>query len=500
MRGRNRLLGRTLCAAIALFLWLGLAPAAWAAQTAGADVMEWYVTQESVLVYVRHDGQGQSVQARVGTESAGSAAITGTEGDIPVVTWMLVDNSLSISRTDRAKIKQLLTDLVAGRAPGERFNLCTFSTDLNVILEESQSYAELKSRIDAIEHNDQYAFLVDALSSILDAEDARTGQEYVRIVVVSDGMDVNPEGLTKDELTLRLREKNIPIYTLGCKRNGNEQELKEMYSLSRLTNAQSWSLTDLEDTLAVAQEMSDAQLPVCVEVAIPESMRDGAPRGVQLTFSDGAVAEMSAVMPFGTVTPEETPAPEPSAQPAPTPAPTPTPTSEPKAEPSPVLKLLPWIVLAAGLVAAAGIAIFLLVRKKREKERITPVAEGQFSSDVTDILGQEDDGGTVILVSNDRRFMLSLTDRTNPGRHFEVPLRGSVSIGRSSSNQIVLDYEKSVSGTHCEIYLDGSIFRIRDMNSRNGTYVDGIRVVDVAEISNGSTIKLGRLEFLVEIR
>lgn len=462
--------------------------------------MEWYVTQESVLVYARHDGQGQSVQARVGTESAESAAITGTEGDIPVVTWMLVDNSLSISRTDRAKIKQLLTDLVAGRAPGERFNLCTFSTNLNVMLEESQSYAELKSQIDAIEHSDQYAFLVDALSSILDAEDARMGQEYVRIVVVSDGMDVNPEGLTKDELILRLREKNIPIYTFGCKRNGNEQKLKEMYSLSRLTNAQSWSLTDLEDTLTVAQEMSDAQLPVCIEVAIPEAMRDGAPRGVQLTFSDGAVVEMTATMPFGDIAPEVPSTPEPSPSPEPTPVPTLASEPEPVPEPPPVYKFLPWIALAVCLAAAVGIAAFILFRRKKEAERIRPVAEGQFSHDATDILGQEDDGSTVILVNNDRRLMLSLTDRANPSRHFEVPLRGSVSIGRSSSNQIVLDYEKSVSGTHCEIYLDGTVFRIRDMNSRNGTYVDGIRVVDVAEISNGSTIKLGRLEFLVEIR
>ncbi|MDE6590937.1 MAG: VWA domain-containing protein, partial [Oscillospiraceae bacterium] len=271
---------RAVCAALAVLLLFSSVTAAWAQEArSGARVMEWYVTGDSVLVYVQHSGEGQSAEARVGTEGAGNAVITGTDGDVPVVTWLLVDNSLSIVKEDRAKLKQLLTDVVAGSASGERFNLCTFNTGLNVILQDSRDYVELKGKIEAIEHVDQDAFLVDALAEILDAESGRESQEFVRIVVISDGMDVNPEGLTKDELTQRLRDRNVPIYTLGCKRNGNEQALKEMYSLSRMTNAQSWSLTGLEDTLTIAQALNSAELPVCAQVTIPEVMRDGSSRG-----------------------------------------------------------------------------------------------------------------------------------------------------------------------------------------------------------------------------
>ena len=118
----------------------------------------------------------------------------------------------------------------------------------------------------------------------------------------------------------------------------------------------------------------------------------------------------------------------------------------------------------------------------------------------TEIAESGSGGDTVILVNNDSRLTLILTDRANPNRHFECPLRDKVTIGRSSGNQIVLDYERSVSGTHCEIFVDGNIFMIRDLNSKNGTYVDGIRIAGVAEFSNGSRIKLGRLELMVEIR
>lgn len=499
MNACNRHKGRWTRAAAVIFLMMGFALSSYVTASATADVMEWYVTEESVLVYVRHNGQDLSAEARVGTESAGNAVITGVDGDIPVETWLLVDNSLSISQADRSKIKQLLTDLVAGRAPGERFSLCTFSTELNVILQDSESYAELKGQIDGITHVEQSAYLTDALAEILDAEEQREGQEYVRIIVVSDGMDINPEGLTRDELTLRLRDRNIPVYTFGCKRKGNEQELKEMYALSRLTNAKNWDLTDIEDTLSVAQEMSSTELPICAAVTIPEKLRDGAPRGVQITFSDGAVAEISAAMPFGSIT-QETLEPEPTPQPEMPEPTTPMPLPEPGPEAFPIRKILPFL-LAAVCVAAAVAGIILLLRRKKERERIKPVTDVRFTSEVTDIIGtDEGESGTVILVNNERRLMLGLTDKNNPSRHFEAPLRSKVSIGRGSSNQIVLDYERSVSGSHCEIFLDGTTFRIRDLDSSNGTYVDGIKIVGTAEISNGSTIKLGRLELVVEIR
>lgn len=502
----NKMLGKrwlVMAAAVLLSFCLVLGAAAEAAPAA-AEVMEWYVTQESVVLYVRYNGQEQSAQAQVGTENVGDLTITGAKGDIPVVTWLVVDNSRSITQADRAKMKQMLTDLVAGRAPRERFNLCTFNTQLNVLLRDSESYAELKGQIDAIEFKDQYAYLTDALAEILDGEKAREGLEYVRIVVISDGVDINPEGLTRDELNQRLRERNVPIYTLGCKWTGNEQALKEMYALSRQSSARSWELTDLENTLSVVQEMGGAELPVCAQVTIPEELRDGAERGVQITFGDGASAQTAVVMPFGSGT-AATPKPEPSVEPVPE---SEAPTSEPVAEEEPwwqpllgLLPYAPYALLGVCLVVVAGVGVFLLLHRKKEQERIKPVMEAPYPSEMTDVLGPEQrENGTVILVNNERRLMLSLTDRANPSRHFEAPLRGRVSVGRNLSNQIVLDYEKSVSGSHCEIYLEGSTFWIRDLNSRNGTYADGIRVADVAEISNGSIIKLGRLELVVEIR
>lgn len=479
-----------------------------AAYAAGdAAIMEQYVTKDSVLLYINHIGEDLTAEARIGTEVAGDVSLT-SANETPVVTWLLVDNSISISKSDQEKTRQVLTDLVAGRAPNERFNLCTYHDDkLEILVQDSKNYADLKAQIDAMEYVNQETFLTDVLSELLDIEEGREEPEYVRVVVISDGVDNNPGGLTREELNQRLKEQRLPIYTLGCQNEGNDQLLKEMYSLSRQTNAQSWSLSELSDTLNITQTMSGDELPVCAAVTIPEKLRDGTSKGLQLTFNDGTVVETQALMPFGIVTELEPTAPEeppvPVAEPEPEPAPEPIP--EPEPEKKSFFEENISLVIAALTVTVAlivGLLVFFLLRRKKEKEKIRVVDPSlmDIGADETDIAEPGSAGGTVILVNNDRQLTLILTDLNNPSRHFESPLRGKVTIGRSSGNQIVLDYEKSVSGVHCEIFVDGNMFKIRDLNSKNGTFIDGMRVGDVAEISNGSTIKLGRLELMVEIR
>lgn len=76
------------------------------------------------------------------------------------------------------------------------------------------------------------------------------------------------------------------------------------------------------------------------------------------------------------------------------------------------------------------------------------------------------------------------------------------SIGTHESNDLRLD-DKKVSRFHCEIVLDGPDARIRDLGSRNGTVVDGVRAND-AFLRSGSTIQLAgvtlRFEPLEKVR
>ncbi|MBQ4528384.1 MAG: FHA domain-containing protein [Clostridia bacterium] len=52
-----------------------------------------------------------------------------------------------------------------------------------------------------------------------------------------------------------------------------------------------------------------------------------------------------------------------------------------------------------------------------------------------------------------------------------------LNIGRGSSNDIVLKNSRT-SSEHCRIYKTGETFRIKDLDSRNGTYINGQRIYD----------------------
>src|SRR5579859_1101335 len=70
-----------------------------------------------------------------------------------------------------------------------------------------------------------------------------------------------------------------------------------------------------------------------------------------------------------------------------------------------------------------------------------------------------------------------------------IPLSGgSVEAGRSSSCQIPIDQE-SVSRKHARIWWTGSGFRVKDLGSTNGTYVNDL-LISEHELHDGDLVKV----------
>ncbi len=79
-----------------------------------------------------------------------------------------------------------------------------------------------------------------------------------------------------------------------------------------------------------------------------------------------------------------------------------------------------------------------------------------------------------------------------------IPLSvGTTSVGRDQSADITLD-DRGLSRVHFEIAWNGEVAAIRDSQSTNGTFVDGIRVSEVV-LRAGSVITAGRSELVFEL-
>ena len=66
--------------------------------------MEQYVTADAVHLYLKYAGDVQGVAAQIGTEAAEQIEIADRES-IPIVTWLLLDNSISIAMLTGPKRK-----------------------------------------------------------------------------------------------------------------------------------------------------------------------------------------------------------------------------------------------------------------------------------------------------------------------------------------------------------------------------------------------------------
>lgn len=109
--------------------------------------------------------------------------------------------------------------------------------------------------------------------------------------------------------------------------------------------------------------------------------------------------------------------------------------------------------------------------------------------------------GTVMLWNQSTTYQVILTDINSPAKSFRVPLNQAIVIGRKADIcDIAIDYEKSISSKHCEISVSGGKFYVTDLQSSNGTFLNGSMVLTKTEIFSGNTLKLGRLELRFEVR
>lgn len=95
-----------------------------------------------------------------------------------------------------------------------------------------------------------------------------------------------------------------------------------------------------------------------------------------------------------------------------------------------------------------------------------------------------------------RSATLRAIDGVNRGRTFIVP-PGTTSVGRAPENDIVLD-SPDVSRRHARIECGRGEIRVQDLNSTNGTRVNG-EPIRVADIEEGDELSFGSQRLVVEM-
>lgn len=480
-----------------------------------AVVLETYTGDSYVSVYVKEaEFDADEISVQIGTtEAAEVEAQPVSDLDVSMKTLVMIDNSLSISKNDRGKIAEFLQNLISDRLGNEKICIATFSEEISLLTDYTDDYGTLKKAVDGITYQDQETYLTDVLYDLISAEYVQSDENvYQRIIVVSDGVDNKSMGYAKDELYSLLKDVRIPIYTVGCQNGKNNEELENMFALSRMTSADYFLLSEIEDLLTITDTLNQDRNIVKLTIMPVEEMLDGSKKAVKVTLSDGTILSTEIVMPQQLVTkqPEKTPETEVIVEKAEVEEP------EQRIEEAGSSGFNYIIIIIAGIlgvivVLAVIVIVCILNKKKGNKSDFEIIDDSllqeqhEVDEEVTEMLGalskENNDGKTVMIWNNSSTYQIVLTDTNSPAKSFQVPLEKSIIVGRKKEScDIVLDYDKSVSGRHCEISVKDGKFFVKDLQSSNGTWLNDSKILTESEIFSGNILKLGRLEMCFEVR
>ncbi|MBQ9136694.1 MAG: FHA domain-containing protein [Lachnospiraceae bacterium] len=527
-------------------------------------IVEKYTTEDGVVLYV--DGVTDSVDNvmyQVGTTSCEITSIDWVRNtEEPICTLILWDNSLSVMRKCEDTVEDILIDIVANRADGEVFALATIDEGIGYLTDFTNDYAALKQTIEGVEGEDKDAYIIETLYQAIEALNGMDNVGYKRIIVISDGMDATEIGYSRSELDALIERTPYPIYTIGVLSGNSQDELQDMFALSRTTGADYFYLDEIEDPMTVVQDCSVGYDLVQVKAAIPAEIQDGSTQNSQLTFVSGdtnLTAQATVVMPFANLTAQET---EPvETEPVETQPveeeivetlPIETETEEeveeePEKEPKTIelfgmeIPLMVLIGIIIGVVVLILVIVIIIVVSKSKKKKAVPAndyskldqqiknerysapaapnqpvrpAGGNQTNMLPNMGANAGTNKTQLLFGNAPAnaavpasapvqapaHRVTLTNVADAVKSYQCGMKDKIIVGRNPACcNLAIPTDNAVSEKHCEIGISGNKFYIKDLNSSNGTCVNNVRINVATEVVTGCIIKIGRTDYRITV-
>ena len=496
------------------------------AYAANAAVSEVHVSDDQVVLYVPGDYDSSDCSFQIGQTPCtvvSTKKISETSNKIHTI--ILVDNSLSVMGSGKDKaVHSLLEEMISNRADGELFSIGILGDSVDFQVVDSNDYVSIKSAVGNIVAEKKSSLVVENINSIVDDINNSGTEDFYRMVVISDGVDTSIAGVTLEELVTKLTATPYPIYTIGSG-DSSADNIKNMFSISRAANTSFFSLgeTSAEDILSTIHNDSNI---IQVVASIPDEVKDGSVKSAMLTVG-GASYECSVKMPFAlesaSSTVEEAAVSQDSIS-ANQPKPVTVSNNVIPATPNKGFSGGITIMIIVVLCLAVALIVVLLVSKSKKKKQL----EKKSSAKVYDLYEQmdnmEDDGKTISILNNpipskkeddeyidedDEKTVMIMggpapkfivvQNASDKDEVYSVSLKGTITVGRGSSNNITIKNNKAASGHHCDLYMKGDDLYIEDAGSSNGTKISGRKISEPTKIESGAVVTIGYDDYIITI-
>lgn len=180
-----------------------------------------------------------------------------------------------------------------------------------------------------------------------------------------------------------------------------------------------------------------------------------------------------------------------------------------------------YVIIGGGIAAVVLVIIIVLLLLKKKKNRAKEeddaqepeetIDEAEIWSQAQNIWPEEqtvypaDRGQQVTVEINHIDYELRFTaiGDANISYTLQVPEGKVMTLGRDNRADLILNPEdRRLSGVHCKIRCKDNVMNIWDNNSKNGTFVNGVPIMQMglATVRNGQSVRLGSYEYRVTIK
>jgi len=163
--------------------------------------------EDNTEITAKLDGEEMMVASYENFQSSGEGL---------AVTY-LIDISKSISSIDFDDIKQNILNKIEGMQPNDKAAIITFGQEVSIYCEYTNNKDLLTSKIENLELTDYKTRFYDGMMkaiSLSGLTDEGLPDRRV-IIIVTDGSDEFPGGVTKQEVISSIESNSVPIYSVG---------------------------------------------------------------------------------------------------------------------------------------------------------------------------------------------------------------------------------------------------------------------------------------------
>lgn len=423
---------------------------------------------------------------------------------IPVTIYCLVDVSGSMKEEQMNQVKETLLGIRASMTGEDNMVICTMGNETKssgFLTAGEELDAAIGSLASGNEDTNLYQGIVNSIRILQTDQNVHTKR---CLLILSDGDDEQVSGITEQEAKQAVADSGIPVYTVATLRQTQSEEQLEyaklLGSFSRMSAGGQHFAPVLDGKTAEETGTSVADslkggIVVSVRTDQKTSEKDVLLLRVVYETGNGSVLEDTVDLYA-----EDLPVRDPKEE-------------EPEEEPEDVIvvpeateapesgKTVP-AAAGAGILIILVCLLFLLFMLKRRKRKgyWNAASSGDHSEGEKADRKPETDDNDVTVPGDGRQIELKAMGGSGNTYQLHMEAGQEITLGRNQYADVILDADdRTVSGTHCKISSIRGRLMLEDLQSMNGTLLNGTTIQGQGrvELHDGDVLKIGHTRYEV---